>query len=683
MSCRLETSFIGFPHSPNLNGRKRGSLGYRYGVRILKRDTYKFKCSKKDDWVSRGANFTHHFGRNVQMLWKNFALRSGGLMYSVKEPLVLSKSLVKSMVPLWQERLLLLRSPAFYVVISGVFLLFWYSLRKAKSYAETKLLPSVCASLSDYIQRDIDFGKVRGISPLSITLESCSIGPHSEEFSCGEVPSVKIRILPFASLRNRKIVIDAVLSNPSVLIAQKKNFTFLGIPFSEGSLQRHLSDEEGIDYRTKTRRIAREESAARWARERDNAAREAAEKGYVVREWISCLSEDDFSKDGVSLENLATTESFFCMDEKLHWRARHSADTGGEYDMKHADLEKAFGVKIPPGATFWSRIIPPAVKHKFKKANGKDLSAASVAAKSRILERSASAARIYFQALSNGNCGNCTLASENFEAKSDMSSLVKSDGGTTAVSEEVVTSADYAEGIKAADNSKLELFMNDSRSKEPRQNLKSEDICGKILGGYLLPGDKLDSGCIGSIRILCDPFLFTLSRLCKTTNLSEKLSVMDVTRLRETSRRDINSEEIEAHIINRDASAIWESNWSNGLVQESHSGPLGSRRDQSLNDLNFRALDSFPVKRDLEKVGLFSLKSVLNNMREAVCLLITNPLNRLNLEMSPRMEDISELAEDVEEDVVGIEKSNPVILDSVHFRGGTLMLLAYGDTEPR
>nr|GMD89932.1 Fe(3+) ions import ATP-binding protein like [Ipomoea batatas] len=439
MSCRLESSFIGFPLTRNLNGRKRGSLGYRNVVRIPKRDTYKFKCSKKDDWISRGVNFTHYFGRNVQLLWKNFALRSGGLMYSVKEPLVLSKSLVKSMVPIWQERLLLLRSPAFYVVVSGFFLLFWYSLRKAKSYAETKLLPSVCASLSDYIQRDIDLGKVRGISPLSITLESCSIGPHSEEFSCGEVPSVKIRILPFASLRNRKIVIDAVLSNPSVLVAQKKDFTFLGIPFSEGSLQRHLSDEEGIDYRTKTRRIAREESAARWARERDNAAREAAEKGYVVREWISCLSEGDFTKDGVNpLEKLATTESFFCMDEKLHWRARHAVDTGGEYDMKHADLEKAFGVKIPPsGATFWSRIIPPSVKHKFKKANGKELSAASVAAKRRILERSASAARIYFQALSNGNCGNCTQSSGIFESKSDVNSLVKGDGGTTAVSEEV------------------------------------------------------------------------------------------------------------------------------------------------------------------------------------------------------------------------------------------------------
>ncbi|XP_019179346.1 PREDICTED: uncharacterized protein LOC109174580 isoform X1 [Ipomoea nil] len=665
MSCRLESSFIGFPLKRDLNGKKRGSFGYRSVVRIPKRDTYKFKCSKKDDWISRGVNFTHYFGRNVQLLWKNFALRSGGLMYSVKEPLVLSKSLVKSMVPIWQERLLLLRSPAFYFVVSGFFLLFWYSLRKAKSYAETKLLPSVCASLSDYIQRDIDLGKVRGISPLSITLESCSIGPHSEEFSCGEVPSVKIRILPFASLRNRKIVIDAVLSNPSVLVAQKKDFTFLGIPFSEGSLQRHLSDEEGIDYRTKTRRIAREESAARWARERDNAAREAAEEGYVVREWISYLLEGDFTKDGVDpLEKLATTESFFCMDERLHWRARHSVDTGGEYDMKHADLEKAFGVKIPPsGATFWSRIIPPAVKHKFKKANGKELSAASVAAKRRILERSASAARIYFQALSNGNCGNCTQSSGIFESKSDVSSLVKGDGGTTAVSEEGVTSADYAEGIKAADNTKFELFMHDSMSKELRQNLKSEDICGKVLGGYLLLGEKLDSGCIGSIRILRDPFLFTLSRLCKTTNLSEKLSVMDVTKLREASMRDINCEELGVHIINRDSSAVWESNWSTDLVQESHSGPLGSQGDQ--------------------EVGLFSLKSVLNNMREAVCLLITNPLNMLNLEMTPRMEDISELAEDVEEDVVGIEKSNPVILDSVHFRGGTLMLLAYGDTEPR
>ena len=53
--------------------------------------------------------------------------------------------------------------------------------------------------------------------------------------------------------------------------------------------------------------------------------------------------------------------------------------------------------------------------------------------------------------------------------------------------------------------------------------------------------------------------------------------------------------------------------------------------------------------------------------------------------MGPKVEDLAaELVDGV--DVVqteGIEKIIPITLDSVHFKGGTLMLLAYGDREPR
>ena len=57
---------------------------------------------------------------------------------------------------------------------------------------------------------------------MSITFESCSIGPYNEEFSCGEVPTVKLQVLLFASLRREKIVIDAVLSNPSFVGCEKE-----------------------------------------------------------------------------------------------------------------------------------------------------------------------------------------------------------------------------------------------------------------------------------------------------------------------------------------------------------------------------------------------------------------------------------------------------------------------------
>ncbi|KAJ1423781.1 hypothetical protein SESBI_12053 [Sesbania bispinosa] len=137
-------------------------------------------------------------------------------------------------------------------------MLMWYGQNKAKGFIETNLLPSVCSAISEYIQCDLVFGKVRGVSPLSITLEPCSFGPHKEEFSCGEAPTVKLHLRPFASGR-----------------------------------EKHLSTEEGIDHWTRTRRLAREEGIARWERERDDGAREAAEVGYFVPERSCGVSQGD------------------------------------------------------------------------------------------------------------------------------------------------------------------------------------------------------------------------------------------------------------------------------------------------------------------------------------------------------------------------------------------------------
>ena len=81
-------------------------------------------------------------------------------------------------------------------------------------------------------------------------------------------------------------------------MVQRKDFTWLGIPFNEGGRERSFSAEEGIDYRTRTRRLAREEAFAQWERERDGAAREAAEVGYFVSERSCGLSKGD---DGLKI----------------------------------------------------------------------------------------------------------------------------------------------------------------------------------------------------------------------------------------------------------------------------------------------------------------------------------------------------------------------------------------------
>lgn len=493
MSCKLQNYFLWVPLPCNVIQRKnKGNYVYQNGVKAKPSKGSNFhtvKCAKKHDWISQGIKFTHSYGENVEQLWKKLGLQSRWMINSVKEPLARSKTLVRSVTPLWEEGLLLIRCSIFCAVMSGVCLLMWYGQLKAKSYVEARLLPRVCALLSDHIQRELDFGKVRRISPLSITLESCSIGPHSEEFSCGEVPIVKLRILPFSSLRRGKIVVDAVLSNPSLLIAQKKNYTWLGIPYYEGTPHGHLSTEEGIDYRTRTRRVTREEAVLRWESERDCAAREAAENGYIVSEANCSLSEGDISKESASLPTRLAVrqESFFYMDDKIHQRDHHCMDAGVEYDLKHADLEKAFGARIAQSRNIWSKIIPGPIRHQFKrKSNGRDLSMAGVAAKRRILERSASAACAYFRGQSRGESGNFTGASGACDVLNLGNSLTQT-WSDTASSISAVTSSERDVRI---DDQYATLKNVDNREAGATEKGLTDEIIpeveNKLKNGYVL-----------------------------------------------------------------------------------------------------------------------------------------------------------------------------------------------------
>ncbi|EPS72749.1 hypothetical protein M569_02004, partial [Genlisea aurea] len=408
MSLELQNPFLGVL----LRGKgKKCNYGYSRGAPLgTGSQFWPCACSKRTGWIFHGKKFMHFWGENVESLWKKLEQRSGWMLNSVKGPIIQSKTLAKFAAPISLEGLFLLRCSVFCTVISGLCLLIWYGQSRAKVYIESRLLPSVCLLLRDQIERDFDFGKVRRVSPLSITLESCSVGPHGEEFSCLEVPTVKLRIHPFASLRRGKIVIDAVLFNPTILVAQKKNFTWLGIPYTEGMAKQHLSTEEGIDSRTRTRRVSREQAGTQWERERDDRARVAAENGYVLSESGTVLSGGDPSNESTSPPTRERAPNpFTYIDEKLHSRDHHCMDVAAEYDLKHADLERSFGEKVSnPDASIWTRIISGTVMHKFKrKPNGRELSVLSIASKSRLLERSAVAACSYFQGKSRmtGNSG--------------------------------------------------------------------------------------------------------------------------------------------------------------------------------------------------------------------------------------------------------------------------------------
>ncbi|PSR91805.1 Spermidine/putrescine import ATP-binding protein like [Actinidia chinensis var. chinensis] len=645
MSTILHCYYLGFPLQCPVNRGNNGNLVYVDRVRLPKRD-FRCTCAKQNYWVSQGIRFSHCCGRNAELLWKYLGSRGGSVVKRVMEPISGDKDLVRSLSPLWEEGLFLIRCSVFCAVMSGVCLLLWYGQAKAKTYAEAKLLPSLCSVLSEYIQRELDFGKVRWITPLSITLESCSIGPHSEEFSCGEVPTIKLCVLPFASLRRGKIVIDAVLYNPSLLIAQKKNFTWLGIPFSEGSLQRHLSTEEGIDHRTKTKRIAREETAAHFGKQRDDAAMEAADMGYILSEKGSCKPEVAATKGIASRPaGLATSEPFFHIDERLHWQDHHCMDAGP-------------------------------VRHKFKKkANGRDISATGVTAKRRILERSASAARAYFHGLSNGSFGDSNQSFGVYDVTNIENLLVEvesenSAGPSVRISYEECVTADYQIGAV-----KFGGKQNPEHGK-----VEASDDC-------------LTSGRISELenKAKIDPELGENSgRLLEIRNSMDKFSsITGVAASQKTDSCDVHDGDLGVDGFSRHVGSPSKSSRLEDQRLESLDNTSdGQRGHRSLGSTFIKSEHSLAMNHSIAvwplslKLGLLSFHI---SMKELWSYYVVGPVQKLKLEMGLRAEDIiAELIDGVDDGQASvIEKMLPVTLDSVHFNDGMLMLLAYGDNELR
>ncbi|KAL1546608.1 protein TIC236, chloroplastic-like isoform X1 [Salvia divinorum] len=689
MRLELRSPFIGVPlNCTTFEAKNNRDYGYLRGAtRKPSRKGLSCKCNKKVDFVFYGNKIKHFCGKNAELLWKKLELQSGRVINSVNEPIVRNERLVKFVTPVWEEGLFLFRCSVFFSVISGVCLLVWYGQSKAKLYVEANLLPSVCTLLSDHLQRELDFGKVRRISPLSITLESCSIGPHSEEFSCGEVPTVKLRICPFASLRRGKIVVDAVLSSPILLVAQKKNHTWLGIPYLEGVPQRHLSAEEGIDHRTRTRRLAREEATVRWERERDDAAKVYAENGYIISECESVLPEDDSYKEHMARPTrarLGTPDTFHYTDEKLQWRDHHCVDAGAEYDLKHADLERSFGAKVSSlENSIWSRIMPGSVRHKFKrKANGRDLSMSNFASKRRLLECSAFAARSFFEGQLLGKSVICSQGSVCFDSRKKDSSMRSSDDAGASCSEGTQFKGDQRavhqdvkvdNSVGGRDAEVVEDLLTNIDVFEADNKLKTDFVSRVIL--EIPSRNQMDK--------TRDPFLFTSVKLSKAKNYSEKFSSVKAVRgTGNTNNCDTNNEYLGDVTVKTDVRLVKEVNNDEDDIsgtQVSGASSSSSRTEVEPSS-SFSFLRKFPPLRS--QLGLFT---AYKNFTEVWSHLLDKPWERLKSVFREGFEQIStEIVDEIGgENTSGIEKMIPVVLDSVHFQGGTLMLLAYGDTEPR
>ncbi|CAH8263567.1 unnamed protein product [Arabidopsis lyrata] len=612
MSLRLQSPFLSTPllQSSFISREKR--------INVTRRAFRRKSISSEkiqNDWLAKVAKFSQFCGKNVQLLRKSLDSRSRMEVKCLKDPFLRSKGLVRALAPVWEEGLFFLRCSVFFAVISGVCLLVWYGQNKARAFVETKLLPSVCSVLSETIQREVDFGKVRRVSPLCITLEASSIGPHGEEFSCGEVPTMKLCVRPFASLRRGKIVVDAILSNPTVLVAQKKDFTWLGIPLSDTTLPSHLSSEEGIDFRTKTRRISREEAGIRWDEERDNDARKAAEMGYIVPCKNSSQVKDVVKHDRHFTE-IANPNSFICMDEKMHSADQHCMDPGIDYDVKHAELEKPFGIKIPgSGLKFLSKMLNVPRKYKFKwNSKSHNNSMSDISAKKRILDRSASAALSYFYSLS--------------QQKPDEPS---------------VSSADY-------DELSLDMLLVKGEKETSNQYDKEKRFIAEKKASTL---DKF--------TVSCDPFLMTVGRLCALLQTKESSCVEDIVNSTESETLSSKRGDISRKVVGDDV-------------------PHGNRSRNQPRDFTFKKHEHQPVANHWRPTWPWNIK-----LKELVFNILSGSSKKLtggsDLNAADNALHLSDGLEKLP--AVYVEKTLPVMLDSVQFKGGTLILLAYGDTEPR
>ncbi|XP_022936094.1 uncharacterized protein LOC111442799 [Cucurbita moschata] len=625
-NVKLDSSFFATQLHSSLYCIKNGNFVCVRRGRLSKRDSKKYICAKHNDWNARVDRFSRFCGQHLKSISLKLRPRHESLMKCANEPSVQTKALSSFLRPLRNEGLFLIRCSAFVAVVSGICLLVWYGQTKAKGFVEAKLLPSVCKAVSDCIQRDLDFGKVRSISPLSITLESCSVGPDDEEFSCGEVPTMKLRVLPFTSLRRGRVIIDVVLSHPSAVVVQKRDYTWLGLPFpSEGTLQRHSSSEEGIDNRTKIRRIAREEAAACWSKDRDDAAREAAEMGFVVSDRSSGLYDSSNLKEDVGpAVDVENSKAFLFMDENVHSREHRCMDTDVDYKIKHANAEKYFDVKSPGSRLkFLSRVMKVPIKGQSKrKASGDNVYVNNFMAKKRILRRSTLAAQDYFKAASEVKFSEPSELHRSLNNVNLDAYLVKSVNETNADSSVMNTDAQYG---------KQRLYAG-------LPSLEEE-------GGIDIPNHIDDQ--ISTVTGLGnkDRRFFSVTPSINESNVKND----DV----------VGSDHIPDGISDQ---MCHTSQAPTSTGHEHQSGTSGPTSFWAMSPKS--ALSYFP--KDAGTKLLYHLAMYFKNLKFGLV-----QHSRVIVNGGDVMKN------------KGTEAMLPVTIDSVHFKGGTLMLLAYGDREPR
>ncbi|MCO5581693.1 hypothetical protein L7F22_035582 [Adiantum nelumboides] len=582
-----------------------------------------------------------------------------------------------------ENSVLLLRGAAFVgsVVLLGMLSL--YAQAKAQAHIQKYVLPPVASIVSTYLGRKVELGKVHSVSPLGLTLESCSLGPHENEFSCGELPLVEIRMRPFASIQRRQIVLDAVLLQPNLLVCQKKDWSWLGIPTpTEKSFHRE-SNEEGLDGRTKSRRLFREKMGLRWAKQRDANAKKAAETGYVLRSEVNIeeilmkarlLDETDLIEKGN--QNFLNAYMGEDMHQGIEESWPHAVHMGNiisnSFQEEFAsDNRKALSKSLADCRSWVDKhlVSPvPLFKHWSSKSTTR-----TVESQQRNLESSAAAARNYFEGLSHTQGADFKKG-----AKQPTPEQQKPAGIAGAPSSNIEDDENFdCLELQSTQNlDKLDASKGLHRNIGSKENKLADPLSVKQKENTAVQLNDYGQEDIPAVYVRSDGSIVNqhLSSNTKDTSSVKAVSPENISKYSMLGQMDANTDEKlgEYELDGKSLNAkVYSHKPREAFFIEK---PITIAGDMA----NIGSSESTQYKTKLQEESWW--KRFLRGKNAGIFM--EKPKFGLKGRGKGFMDSLVAQAKSILS-VAPLQKWLPVNLDTVYVRGGTLMLLAYGDVEPR
>ncbi|XP_057851125.2 protein SUBSTANDARD STARCH GRAIN 4, chloroplastic isoform X2 [Cryptomeria japonica] len=737
--------FLGIPLR---NLRTRQPRGQGWGHILGKRGkTRIFCCQQRNPFLQAYLQF-NEIGKFLESKLKcqnriqwhfQYPLQDMGMFRNLMEMLKVHMVMLKDHIFQWKEWLSFkgLFIVHFTVVLGALFLC---AQAGAQAYIERRVLPSVSTAIGESLGRKLNLGRVQKLSLLrgALSLESCSLGPHSEEFSCGELPNVRLQLRPLASLQQRQWVIKAVLVQPHILITQKEDWTWLGIPTPlEKPLEKHPSNEEGIDLRTKARRLAREQAAIQSAEERNKLARKWAQEGYIFADIEEPRSLD---KDtAMQAEEMVNSDSMNCteeestlergfdiretgIEEQLHRKClegicNESGLKGPEWkrDFEHDSLDLSFALKMSvSNVKLWLKenMVSPLL-HQFRRSTpNHEYFCQKVAMQRRNLDYSAAAARAYFENLDKSKISDAE------DGGGDTGKFGTAEDSQKEMEETDEENSKFT-GIKHLSTDSIGLSL--MRLKDV--SLLDRGVVGEETN--LLdqsPKHSSTNGIDNGKGSVYEAVVEPTYESCETNKLCKSSENHCERRGKELVNVKCMSEKISAHYSNNMDIVLQK---IAGRTNDNHleddnierRGPYANICDNSLEELHGKVsttetnreregkewsdsditwgsspvLASLRASRDMTQAKSTVDKSTQFHILKGSLMTSLSDnfitfVQRMDRYIRNNFKQLAAEPESGDQNRVcigGSEQLLPVYIDSVFFRGGTLMLLGYGDNEPR